>query len=175
MTEHLDDDLYDFVATPERLEPAARARLAAHVDGCAACRAAVDDTRRLFAALDMAPSLATALAPSPGLRAAMSARLDAIDAEAERTPWARLRAWLTPGRVAIGGALAAGALGAALTLTPRAEAPSDLALVAELDPGVSALDVAEHLELLEDLDVAEDLDIVEDLDVITRLAAEKEG
>jgi hypothetical protein len=174
MTEHLDDDLYNFVATPERLDPSTRARLAAHVDGCATCRGAVDDTRRLFGALDAAPSLGATVEPSRGFRAAMNARLDAID-EARGTPWARLRAWLTSGRVALGGALAAGALGAALTLTPRAETPGELAAVAELDPGVSALDVAEHLELLEDLDVVEDLDIVDDLDVLTRLAADREG
>jgi anti-sigma factor RsiW len=161
--EHLGEALFALAADDPELAPADRAALEAHAAGCPDCAAALAEARQVWAALD-----APALEPSAGFDRALFAELDAIDREAAGPGWwARLAEWLSPPRLALGGALAVAAIGAVVVLGPRVrdEAPPELELARQLE----TLEVAEDLDLLIDLELAENLDVLEDLDVIEGL------
>lgn len=163
MSEHLGEALAALAAG--ELEPSHRAQLEAHVASCADCARALAEARRVFAALEAPP-----LEPSPSFDRALYARLD----EADASLWSKVRAWLTPPRLALAGAAVAVPLIVAVLVFPdepelAAEVP--VALLAEED----AIEVAENLELLEDLEVIENLDVAEDLELLAELAEEEPG
>ncbi len=156
----------------------AATRHAAHLAGCAECRGAVEEARRVMVALTL-----PAEAPSPAFDRALFARLDAIDAEARGTPWARLMAWVGGGapwgRLSLaGGALAVVLVVAATVLTPGGDgapggAPGDD--VASALAAVDDVELAENLDLLGDLELVEELDAIEDLEAIETLAEGSPG
>jgi anti-sigma factor RsiW len=129
----------------------ARARVAAHLDGCAECRRAVEESRTVLAALG-----AGALTPPPVDWGRYGAELWARVRSASRRPW-----WARPLPVA----LAVGAAAAVLLLVVRApeRRPVELAAVEETMLGarlplLQQYRVVERLELLEDLDAIRHLD-----------------
>lgn len=148
MSGHLDVDLVGYARGT--LSPEERARAAEHVGRCAACRAALADTRQVLAALQVSPPPL-----DPGrYRAEVRAR---IQGRAGRFP---LSPTWRPWPLAIAAGLAVLALVAGLQLgTDRAG--GDLAM---LEPAIG-----DQLPLLEEYRIVERLDLLEDLDVIRRL------
>ena len=67
------------------LEPAPEAELRAHLENCAACRAAFDAERRLVAAIDWGVAASVAAEPSPELAARVRQRIEAVRVPAR--PW----------------------------------------------------------------------------------------
>lgn len=137
----------------DALPAEARARVEAHLAGCATCRQALAGLQRALQAVDGLP----ATPPGPGLEAAFAARL-----ERERGRGLRgVLRWL----VRPAPALALGGAAALLALV--------LLLVPGRGPGAGdELEVARHLELVYDLEVLEQLELLEDLEAIEALEDE---
>lgn len=128
------DDIQPLVrdATRGRLVGDEAARVAAHLEGCAACRALADEERALDRRLDQLPQRPASLA----LKRRLAARLPAVDARDPRDARAGGRArrrWLGPAALAAAACVAL----AAVALHGRFAAPATHPLVAEA--------VADHL------------------------------
>lgn len=148
------DDLLAFLADPEALPEHQREALEAALD------------EAVQGAVEALPPVE----PTPGFERGLFARLDAVDAEARPSPWARVRAWWTAPRAGVGLALAAAvALLFALWRPTAGPAVPPVALMAQAE----SLELAQDLELYENLDVVEVLDVLDDLEVIESM--EEEG
>lgn len=158
---HLGEELLAMAEGGGALSEARRHELHQHLGSCSACQAAVAETQRVLAMVEKLPSLE----PSPAFARALSTRLDQLDAEAEDTFWARLKAALTLPRLAGAMALAAAVVLGVLLLKPAPEPNESL----------EVLEFAEHLELYQDLELLEDLDVLEDLEAIEALEAGEPG
>ncbi len=145
---HPDTELTGFVT--DALPPAERARVAAHLDGCADCRQAVEESRSVLTAL-----ATEAPAPPPPdwgrYRAELRARLQT---PAHRAWWARP----LPALVAAGVATAV----VLLAVHGFDRRPGELATVEETMLGA-------RLPMLRQYRVVERLDLLEDLDAIRHL------
>jgi anti-sigma factor RsiW len=149
MTSHPETEIVPFVRG--ELPDAERARVAAHVDGCAECRRAVDETRAVLARLGA--SLPAPPPPNWGrYQAEVRARVAARRSRARR--W-----WTQPVPL-----IASVGLVAALLLL----SVQDRAMPPEL-PAVEETALGARLDLLEKYPVVERLDLLEDLDVIRQL------
>ena len=131
------------------LPEAARARVAAHLPACAACRRIVEESRAVLTALAAGPP-----APPP---------LDwgryQADLRARRQAPPRRRWWTRPWPALV----AAGVATAALLLAVHGlDRPGDLVTVDETALGA-------RLPLLQQYQVVERLDLLEDLDAIRHL------
>ncbi len=145
---HPDLELTAYLA--DALAPAERARVAAHLEACADCRLALDESRAVLAGLaDGAP------APPPPdwgrYRAELRAR---VQAPARRAWWARPM----PAVLATGLATAV----VLLVVHGQGRRPVELAAVEETMLGA-------RLPLLEQYRVVERLDLLEDLEAIRHL------
>jgi predicted anti-sigma-YlaC factor YlaD len=160
MAAHPERELIPFLRG--ELDTAAREGVARHLEGCGACRAALDDAAGLLR--DLARTV-----PAPPeihwgrYRAEVRERL-----EARRTARASWRRWLTwPVPVAASAALAAALL--LVTLLPlgpgvqRGPQPLELGALEETAIG-SRLDLLENFGVLERLDLLENLDVIHSLD-----------
>ena len=161
MSRHPDVELSEFASG--RLGEDARARVEAHLAGCAACRAAVADFRVLL------DRLATTVPPAPDIawaryRAEVRARRDARSGAPGRARWLR------PAPIAASAAVAA-ACAIILWLAPGARPPADLASM-EYDGLAARIEMIDHYRVVEELDLLEDLDVIRNLD---RLAPTREG
>lgn len=145
-----EDDLTAYVDQALPALPAAR--LAAHLPGCADCRATEALLRSTVARLSALP----AFEPSPALRRALLSQVDALPP----TVSSRLKALFRP-RVWVpaGGLVAAALVGAVLFLhhppAPELSTPAQLELAMNFD-------VVDNYEVL-GIDSPEDLDVVEHL------------
>ena len=145
---HPDTELTGYVT--DALPPAGRARVAAHLDACADCRRAVEESRAVLA------DLATGVPAPPPIdwgryRADLRAR---VQARSRRAWWAR----------PMPAVLAAGVATAVLLLAIHGldRRPGELAAVEETMLGA-------RLPLLQQYRVVERLDLLEDLEVIRHL------
>jgi anti-sigma factor RsiW len=146
---HPDAELTDYVTGA--LAPAERAAVAAHLDACADCRHAVEESRAVLA------GLAAGIPVPPSLdwgryQADLRAR---VQARRPRAWWARP----LPGLLAAGMAVTL----VALTVHGLARRPAELATVEETVLGarlplLQQYRVVERLELLEDLEAIRHLD-----------------
>jgi anti-sigma factor RsiW len=145
---HPDTELTAFVAGA--LAPAERARVAAHVESCADCRQAVEESRAVLARL-----AAGGPVPPPIDWGRYGADLRARVQSAGRRSW-----WVRP----MPAVLAAGAVTAVLLLALHGldRRPVELAAVEETMLGA-------RLPLLQQYRVVERLDLLEDLDAIRHL------
>lgn len=126
------------------LDPPARARLEAHLEGCAACRESLAGIRRL---LDGIPR--EELEVAPGDLGRFAARV------AERATARRSR------RVPVwGGALAAAAVLAGILLLRWPGAAPEIRPA----PTASEIGILSELELLQDLDLLENLEWLQELE-----------
>jgi anti-sigma factor RsiW len=150
MTDHPDTEILAFVR--DDLTPAERARVAAHLEECAACRRAVEETRAVLAGLAEALPAPPALDPGR-YQAEVRARLRADRGPARR--W-----WTAPVPVLASAGLAA----ALLLLAVHYRDPGHPELRAVEETAIGA-----RLDLLENYPVVERLDLLEDLDVIRGL------
>jgi Putative zinc-finger len=146
---HPDAELTAFAA--DTLAPAERAHVAAHLDACADCRQAVEESRAVLAGL-----AAGGPVPPPIDWGRYGADLRARLQSARRRSW-----WARP----IPAVLAAGAATAVLLLALHGleRRPVELAAVEETMLGarlplLQQYRVVERLELLEDLDAIRHLD-----------------
>jgi anti-sigma factor RsiW len=145
---HLDAELTAFVA--DALDPAERARVAAHLDSCVGCRRTVEESRAVLA------GLAGGIPAPPSIDwgrygAELRAR---VESGPRRTWWARpLPAVLAAGAATVVLLLAIHGLG---------RRPVELAAVEETMLGA-------RLPLLQQYRVVERLDLLEDLDAIRHL------
>jgi anti-sigma factor RsiW len=132
------------------LSPAERAEVTAHLEGCADCRRAADDSRSVLAALASATP-----APPPVDWGRYGAELRArVQTSTRRAWWARpVPAMLTAGVAAAAVLLLVQGLG---------RRPVELASVEETMLGA-------RLPLLQQYRVVERLDLLEDLDAIRQL------
>jgi anti-sigma factor RsiW len=132
------------------LPPAARARVAAHLESCAECRRAVAESERVLATL-----AAGATAPPPIDWGRYGAELRSrLHASRPRAWWAR------PLPAALAAGVAVAVLVVAIDLPPRRGV--ELAAVEETMLGA-------RLPLLQQYRVVERLDLLEDLDAIRQL------
>jgi hypothetical protein len=147
------DDLLAFLADPDALPEGQREALEAALD------------EAVQGAVDALPPTE----PSAGFDRDLFRRLDAADAEAAGTPWARLRAWWTAPRLGLALAAAVAVLLAVGRVAPQ-DAPGGPgpALLAQAE----SLELAQDLELYENLDVVEVMDVLDDLEVIESLGDE---
>jgi anti-sigma factor RsiW len=145
---HPDTELTAFVAGA--LAPAERARVAAHLESCADCRQAVEESRAVLARL-----AAGGPVPPPIDWGRYGADLRARVQSAARRSW-----WVRP----MPAVLAAGAVTAVLLLALHGldRRPVELAAVEETMLGA-------RLPLLQQYRVVERLDLLEDLDAIRHL------
>jgi anti-sigma factor RsiW len=144
---HVDEKVVAYLGG--ELAPAERARVEAHLPGCAACRRAVGESRAVLAAL--APGR-PAVPPVDWARYQTELR-----AKVARRPrgW-----WMRPWPALAAAALATGVL--VLTLQTPERRLTDLAALDETVLGA-------RLPLLQQYQVVERLDLFEDLDVIGQL------
>jgi len=145
---HPDTELTAFVAGA--LAPAERARVAAHLESCADCRQAVEESRAVLGRL-----AAGGPVPPPIDWGRYGADLRARVQSAGRRSW-----WVRP----MPAVLAAGAVTAVLLLALHGldRRPVELAAVEETMLGA-------RLPLLQQYRVVERLDLLEDLDAIRHL------
>ena len=145
---HPDTELTGYVT--DALPPAGRARVAAHLEVCADCRRAVEESRTVLANL-----AAGVPAPPPidwgRYRADLRAR---VQARSRRAWWARPMPAVLAAGVATAGLL--------LAIHGLDRRPGELAAVEETMLGAS-------LPLLQQYRVVERLDLLEDLEVIRHL------
>jgi anti-sigma factor RsiW len=152
MDPHPEAALLPFVN--DELAPGERARVAAHLATCEACRRTLADVRAVAAALAAPP------APEPHwgrYRAELRARL------AVRTR--PVRWWRRPMPIAVSAGLAAALLLFMLQPAPVEQRPVDLAGLDETTIG-ARLDMLEHYALVERLELLEELDVIRQLDVV---------
>lgn len=167
---HLGEDLVALALDDE----AALARHASHLEGCADCRRALEESRRVMIALAI-----PAEAPSAAFDRGVWARLDAVDAEARGSWWATLfgggagggRPWLGWAGAGAGVAACAAVLAVVLLRGPSGAPgePESGADEVRALASVEDVELTENLELLDDLDLVEALDAIEDLEVIETL------
>jgi hypothetical protein len=150
---HLGEDLAAMAGGGRGLEAAKKAELERHVDGCAACRAALVSARMVLETVDAARPPA----PSEGFDRALFARLDALDRIERPGLLEQLRAWFSVPRMAAVAAVAAGITVGVITL----RGPSEDLDQAEVARELEGLAVADDLELYRDLDVIEEMEIGE--------------
>ena len=143
---HVDEDVVAFLSG--ELAPAERARVDTHLETCAACRRAVDESRAVLAAL--APGRPAA---PPMDWARYQAKLRAAVALRRRGWW--WRPWPALAAVAVG----------TVVLVLTLQTPERRADLATLDETV----LGARLPLLQQYQVVERLDLFEDLDVIGQL------
>ena len=144
---HVDEDVVAYLSGA--LAPAERARVAAHLDGCDACRRAVEESRVVLAAL------------APGRPAAPPVDWGRYQAELRAKVAGRPRGWWTRPWPA----LAAATLAAVVLLLTLQTPDRRLTDLATLDETV----LGARLPLLQQYRVVERLDLLEDLDVIGQL------
>ena len=145
---HLDTELTAYVTGG--LSATERAEVTAHLEACADCRRAADDSRSVLAALASATA-----APPPVDWGRYGAELRArVQTSARRAWWAR----------PVPAVLAGGVVAAALLLVVQglSRRPVELASVEETMLGA-------RLPLLQQYHVVERLDLLEDLDAIRQL------
>jgi anti-sigma factor RsiW len=137
------------------LAPAERARVAAHLDGCDRCRAAVTDVRAVLGALVPAP------VPSDPHWGRYRAELRARLATRSRAP----RWWQRPLPIAVSAGLAAALL--LLTLRPAPVEPpaTNLTQIEETALG-ARLDMLRHYDVVARLDMLDALEDIRQLDVV---------
>ena len=144
---HVDEDIVPYLSGA--LVPAEQARVAAHLEGCEACRRAVAESRAVLTAL------------RPGRPAPPSvdwARYQAeLRAKVARRSWG---SWLRPWP-----ALAAVALATVVLVLTLQTSDRRLTELAALDESV----LGAQLPMLQQYRVVERLDLLEDLDVIGQL------
>lgn len=148
MSGHPETEIVAYVR--DELPPPEAERLEEHLEGCAACRAAVAEVRHILGVLRVAPPPVN----WAGYGAEVRARL-----QARRGPVIPSRGW-RPVPLALAAGLAAVALVTGLQLAPE-RGNGDLAM---LEPVI-----AHRLPLLEEYRIVERLDLLEDLDVIRHL------
>ena len=137
------------------LPAAERARVAAHLEGCDRCRAALADVRAVLGALAPAP---VAAEPHWGrYRAELRARLDA---RARAPRW-----WQRPLPIAVSAGLAAALVLFALQPAPVQPPATNLAQIEETALG-ARLDMLEHSDVVARLDMLDALDDIRQLDVV---------
>jgi anti-sigma factor RsiW len=137
------------------LAPAERARVAAHLDGCDRCRAALTDVRAVLAALAPAP---TPSDPHWGrYRAELRARL----AARSRAP----RWWQRPLPIAVSAGLAAALLLLTLRPAPVEQPATNLTQIEETAIG-ARLDMLKHYDVVARLDMLDALEDIRQLDVV---------
>jgi anti-sigma factor RsiW len=139
------------------LAPARRAEVAAHLAGCAACRAERD---RLAGALQLLGALAPPPEPSPFFATRLAARLAAEPAPATRLV-ASLSAWRWRLAVPVAGLAAAAAVA---LLTVRHQRAEELVVARQLD----LLEHYEEVASLGDVETAEDAAVVASLHELGR-------
>jgi hypothetical protein len=159
---HLGEDLLPIAEESPSISAEHKAELEAHLRECAECKAAVSEARRVLALVAKVP----VPEPGPAFARDLSARLDAIDAEARDAWWPKIQAFFTLPKLAGLGVAMAGALIATLILRAPDGGNVDGLELAE------PLELAEGLELYEDLDVVENLDVLDDLEAIETLEVE---
>jgi anti-sigma factor RsiW len=148
---HPDRDLTPFLRG--ELGPRESDRVAAHLDGCARCRQAVVDFRRLLGAYRRSIAVADDVA-WPRYRAEVREKLAARTRRRPSWPW--------PVPVAFAAVLAGVLLFLAVRSPLRtAERPEVMALEEAV--------IGQQLGLLRDYPIIEQLDLLEDLDVIRHL------
>ena len=152
---HLETEVIPFLR--DELPAAERARVAAHVEACQACRRAVDDTRAVVA------RLGASLPEPPALdwgryQAEVRARVQGRGAGRRARRW-----WSRPLPLA-----ASLALAAALLLV-TAQGRDWRAVVSPEAPTVEETALGARLGLIENYPVVERLDLLEDLDIIDQL------
>lgn len=159
MTGHPETAFVPFVR--DELAPAEHARVAAHVQTCAACARAVEETRevlaRLGASLPVPPDVHWG-AYRTQLRDRLQARRAA---RAGVRGWARRWAQPLP--------LAAYAVAAALLLVIATQREVPIGGPTAEAPAFEEVVIGTRLPLLEQYPVMERLDLLEDLDVIRQL------
>ena len=131
-----------------------RAGVAAHLDGCEACRRGLADVQSVLAQLASPPA-----PPEPHwgrYRAELRARV-----RAGRSRW-----WKAPLPVAVSAGLAAALLLFTLRPTPVEQRGGDLASLDETSIG-ARLDMLEHYDIVQRLDLLEELDVIRHLDVVS--------
>jgi len=144
---HPESELIAFVRGG--LPPAERARVAAHVDGCSACRRAADESRVVLEAL-----VVGAPAPPPLDWGRYQAELRARVAASRRAWWRR------PVPTVLAAGFATALIVFAVHGLPRT--PSDVVTMEETVLGA-------RLPLLQQYQIVERLDMLEDLDAIRQL------
>jgi anti-sigma factor RsiW len=152
MTIHPETEIVPFVRG--ELPPAERARVVAHVHGCAECRRAVEETRAVLALLAASLPGAPALDVGP-YQAEVRARVQAHRGDVQR--W-----WSRPVPLIASVGLAAALLLIAVQGWESRTTHPELSAVEETAIGA-------RLDLLENYPVVERLDLLEDLDVIRQL------
>jgi catechol 2,3-dioxygenase-like lactoylglutathione lyase family enzyme len=173
---HLGEDLGAMAEGGARLLPERKAELEAHVKSCIVCKSAIEECKKLYAALEGLPLVE----PSPAFDRALFAKLDEIDRVKEASLTERLRAFFTVPRFALAGGAVAAAVIAVILTRPGGEDPNtheELArgeAAALVESGEDAIELAENLDLLKDLDAIENLDVIDDLEVIAEAGEEKE-
>jgi len=141
----------------EQLAPDERARVAAHLDTCAACHRALADARLVLARLADRPA-----PPEPDwgrYRAELRAKLEA------RTRGARW--WRQPVTIAVSTGLAAAVLLFTLRPTP-VEPPRVTGSLTPIDETAlgARLDMLKHYDVVQRLDMLDEMENVRNLDVI---------
>ena len=133
-----------------------RARVAAHLEACAACRQGLADARAVLDALASAPPAA----PEPHwgryrgeLRARVAAR--------PRGP----RWWQRPLPIAVSAGLAAALLLFTLRPAPNDTPAGTLTQIEETTLG-ARLDMLKHYEVVSRLDMLDEMDAIRELDVV---------
>ncbi|HEX3175160.1 MAG TPA: zf-HC2 domain-containing protein [Methylomirabilota bacterium] len=152
-TDHPETALVPYLR--DQLAADERARVAAHLEACAACRGALTDTRAVLDALAEA-----AAAPEPHwgrYRAELRARLEA---RRRATVW-----WRRTVPVAVSATLAAALLLLTLRPTPVEQPPASLTPLEETALG-ARLDMLKHYEVVQRLDMLDEMDTVRNLDVV---------
>lgn len=140
----------------DELPPADRERVARHLAACPACRHEAEALGALLADLGR-----TAPAPPPVHWRRWRAELgERLAARRRRRAW-----WRGPVPVAVGSALAAAALVAALVGLPGTGERRELLAFEEAVVG-DRLDLLRHYAVLERLDLLEDLEVIRHLDAL---------
>jgi hypothetical protein len=163
---HPDTELIAYLK--DELAGPPREAVARHLDGCAECRDALADFRKLLdgVAATTAPPVHWAR-----YRAELRVRLGA---QAERRRWAW---WRRPFPVAVSAGLAAAVI-ALVVLAPSARRDEQGALTVDGLNGFEEVVLGTRLDLLRQYPIVERLDLLEDLDVIRQLdglAERREG
>ena len=132
-----------------------RARVAAHLDACEACRRVLADVQAVLAELAAAP------VPTEPQWGPYHAQLRArIQARARGPRW-----WQRPMPIAVSTGLAAALLLFTLRPAPVDQPPSDLTPLDETTIG-ARLDMLEHYDVVQRLDLLEELEVIRQLDVV---------
>ena len=167
MSEHLEQDLFDFVASSDSLSAQQRQLYQAHLEVCPQCRQAVQDTEIVLQGME---KIAAPVAPAT-MDSALFARIRSIEANSTRT-WfslARFREFFDRPEFYVSTASAAAACAVVMLVATPAEDLEqtlfdDAAVHRQVIQKSGGLALYEELDLFENLDVLDDLAVIESLD-----------